>query len=162
MLHTLQSGCRRLNTWIEYLLASLGMTMALVVIAQVFCRYVLNSSLFWSEELARYLLVWLSFLGATTAYYRGAHPGVDLVSRRLPAAGRWFCRLLTHLISLALFGIIILAGVQFAYFIRLQISPALGLPKWIVLAVIPISGIILLAHGAAFLLETILEPDHDQ
>ena len=41
-----------LNSWIEYLLFGLGFTMTVVVAVQVFFRYVLNQSLFWSEELA--------------------------------------------------------------------------------------------------------------
>jgi TRAP-type C4-dicarboxylate transport system permease small subunit len=42
-------------------------------------------------------------------------------------------------------------GVKFSYFVRLQISPALYLPKWIIFSIIPISGLILLIHGLAFL-----------
>ena len=56
---------RWLNHWIEYLLFGLGISMAFIVATQVFFRYALNQSLFWSEELARFLLVWLTFLGAT-------------------------------------------------------------------------------------------------
>jgi hypothetical protein len=63
-----------INSWIEYLLFGLGFTMTVVVAVQVFFRYVLNQSLFWSEELARYLLVWLSFLGASVAYRDNHRP----------------------------------------------------------------------------------------
>lgn len=131
--------------------------MTLVVLLQVFCRYLLNSSLFWSEELARYLLVWLSFLGATVAYYHQLHPGVDVLTRRLPQSGRRGARFMVHLVTLGVALVMILAGSRFAWFVRLQISPALGLPKWIVLAVIPLCGLLLLVHALAFLLENLLE-----
>jgi TRAP-type C4-dicarboxylate transport system permease small subunit len=137
---------------VEYLLFILGISLTGVVAAQVFYRYVLNHSLFWSEELARYLLVWLSFLGASAAYYRKVHPGVDLLYRQLPASLRKICRLCVHLVSLLLFGTMIIYGVKFAYFVRMQISPALYLPKWIIFSIIPISGTILLIHGLAFML----------
>ncbi len=73
-----------INQWIEYLLFGMGFTMALIVAVQVFCRYVLNQSLFWSEELARFLLVWLTFLGASCAYYRKVNPGVDFLYAKMP------------------------------------------------------------------------------
>ena len=140
-----------LNHWVEYLLFGLGLSMALVVALQVFFRYVLNHSLFWSEELARFMLVWLSFLGASTAYKRGLHPGVDVLTTRLSATLQKVCLQLVHLFSLILFGTMVVYGTQFAYFIRAQISPALYLPKWTVFSIIPISGLILAIHCLAFI-----------
>jgi len=142
---------RSINHWIEYLLFGLGLTMAVVVAAQVFFRYVLNHSLFWSEELARFLLVWLTFLGASVAYYRKAHPGVDVLYKKMGPFGRKASTIFIHLASLVLFGVMIYYGCQFAWFVRLQISPALYLPKWIVKSIIPISGIILMVHGITFI-----------
>lgn len=139
------------NRWVEYVLFGLGLSMALIVATQVFFRYVLNHSLFWSEELARYLLVWLTFLGASVAYKRNLHPGVDLLVDRLPAGLRKSFSLIVQGISLGLFGVMVIYGVQFAYFIRAQISPALVLPKWTVFTIIPLSGLILILHALAFI-----------
>jgi len=80
VLRLLEKGCAVTNRSIEYFISGLGFSMSILVAVQVFCRYVLNSSLFWSEELARYMLVWISFFGATVAYYRNLHPGVDVLS----------------------------------------------------------------------------------
>ena len=140
-----------INRWVEYLLFRLGLSMALVVATQVFFRYVLNHALFWSEELARFMLVWLSFLGASTAYKRGLHPGVDVLTSRLPPSIRSACLHLVQIVSLALFSIMVVYGVRFAFFIRAQISPALYLPKWMVFAIIPASGLILAIHSLAFI-----------
>jgi len=146
---------RLLNRWIEYLLFGLGFSMAVIVAVQVFFRYVLNQSLFWSEELARFMLVWLTFLGASVAYHRGVHPGIDMLYTRLPAAWQRLTAIFVHLVSIAFFVVMIVYGVQFSYFVRLQISPALYLPKWIIFAIIPVSGAILLVHALAFLLQEI-------
>ncbi|RLC00969.1 MAG: TRAP transporter small permease [Deltaproteobacteria bacterium] len=140
-----------INQWIEYLLFGMGFTMALIVAVQVFCRYVLNQSLFWSEELARFLLVWLTFLGASSAYYRKVNPGVDFLYIKLPLVLKKASSILTHLASMALFVVMVVYGCKFAWFVRLQISPALQIPKWIILSIIPISGVILLIHAATFL-----------
>lgn len=137
------------------MLFTLGFSMAILVAIQVFCRYILNSSLFWSEELARYMLVWLSFFGATVAYYHNLHPGVDAVTLRLPAQQRRITRLLVHIVTMALAATMMISGTQFAWFIRLQISPALAIPKWIILAVIPLSGILLFLYALAFFLQTL-------
>jgi TRAP-type C4-dicarboxylate transport system permease small subunit len=94
-----------INHWIEYLLFGLGISMALIVATQVFFRYVLNQSLFWSEELARFLLVWLTFLGATVAYRRKAHPGIDVLYSRMPPELQKTAVILTHLAAITLFSV---------------------------------------------------------
>lgn len=150
-MNKLQHLSAAINRWVEYLLFGIGFSMALVVALQVFFRYVLNHSLFWSEELARFMLVWLSFLGASTAYKRGLHPGVDVLTARLAPSLRKACLQLVHTVSLALFAVMVVYGLQFAWFIRAQISPALYLPKWTVFTIIPISGLLLAIHCLAFM-----------
>jgi TRAP-type C4-dicarboxylate transport system permease small subunit len=144
----LSSSC---NRYAEHFLLLLGVSMTAIVILQVFCRYLLNHSLFWSEELARYLLVWLTFTGATVAYYRNMHPGVDVVFRRLQRKNRTRIRQFVHLVSLVFFLIIIWYGFSFAYFIRAQTTAALSLPKWLVFLIIPLSGLLFTLHCVAFL-----------
>ncbi len=151
--------CAALNRFIEYLLFGLGFSMAMLVAVQVFCRYVLNSSLFWSEELARYMLVWLSFLGATVAFYRNLHPGVDALTSRLSAAGQRLSAMLVQVITMALAVIMIISGSQFAWFVRLQISPALSIPKWIILSIIPVSGLLFLLYGLLFFITNLLRDE---
>ena len=151
----LEQICHRLNRWVEGGVFVMGISMALVVAAQVFFRYVLNHSLFWAEELARYLLVWLSFFGATIAYYREAHPGVDFLVHRFPPVLKRASLIVTHGTCLALFGIMVVYGTKFAFFVRLQITPALNLPKWAVMAVIPLSGMVFIIHGIRFLIRDI-------
>ncbi len=139
------------NRWAEYLLLLLGLSMSSTVILQVFFRYILNDSLFWSEELARFLLVWLTFVGATVAYHRNMHPGVDAIFKRLDRSRRRKLRRVVDLLCLLFFTILVWYGTHFAYFIRAQTTPALGLPKWLVFSIIPISGILFSLHAVAFL-----------
>jgi TRAP-type C4-dicarboxylate transport system permease small subunit len=152
-MYVLEKLSRSINRWIEFFLFGLGFTMTVIVAVQVFCRYVLNNSLFWSEELARYLLVWLTFLGASVAYRRNVHPGIDIIYARLPGTIQKTAAIAVHCTSIALFGVMIFFGIKFSYFVRLQISPALYLPKWIIFSIIPVSGLILLLHSLTFLLE---------
>jgi TRAP-type C4-dicarboxylate transport system permease small subunit len=150
-MDALERFSRSVNHCVEYSLFGFGFTMSVVVAVQVFSRYVLNHSLFWSEELARYLLVWLTFLGASVAYRRNMHPGIDIVYSRMPATFQRWISIFIHLISMTLFGVMIFYGAQFSYFVRLQISPAMYLPKWIVFSIIPISGLIFMIHALTFM-----------
>ncbi len=154
-MDALERISRSVNHWVEYVLFGLGFAMSVVVAVQVFFRYALNHSLFWSEELARYLLVWLTFLGASVAYRRNIHPGIDIFYVRMPTSIQRRISIFIHFISMILFGVMIFYGVQFSYFVRFQISPALYLPKWIVFSIIPLSGVILMIHGVTFLVDEI-------
>ncbi len=155
MILFLKKVCGTVNRTVEYFLFGLGFSMAILVATQVFFRYVLNSSLFWSEELARYMLVWLSFFGATVAYYRNLHPGVDTLSSRLSPAYQRVTRILVHVVAMALAAVLIISGAQFAWFIRMQVSPALSIHKWIILLVIPLSGIIFFIYAVFFFLQSL-------
>jgi TRAP-type C4-dicarboxylate transport system permease small subunit len=80
---------------------------------------------------------------------------------KLPLKGKKLSCVLTHFISMALFAVMIVYGCKFAYFVRLQVSPALQMPKWIIMGIIPISGTILMVHGLCFLLDSLLRGHHD-
>lgn len=149
---------RRLNDYIQTLVGIMGIIMTVVVASQVFSRYVLNHSLFWSEELARIILVWLTFFGATVAYYHGLHPGVDSVFKRLPEKIKRILELVSCLAGIILFTVMVVWGSKFAWFVKLQITPALNLPKWIVIAVVPVCGIIFLIHALAGVCKTCNRP----
>ncbi len=147
---------RLCNKAAEKALLVLGLTMAVVVICQVFSRYVLNHSLFWSEELARYLLVWLSFFGASVAYYRNAHPSMDLLYARIPVSSQRLSRIVVHLLCLVFFLLMLWYGCAFALFVKNQTTPALSLPKWTIFSIIPASGMIMAIHATAKLYREIL------
>jgi TRAP-type C4-dicarboxylate transport system permease small subunit len=142
----------RVNRLVEGLLFVIGLTMALLTGVQVFSRYALNHSLFWSEEVGRFCLVWLSFLGATAAYKRRAHIGIAFLVERLPDAIRRFIALLVLLVSLTFFAVLLVWGFSFTWFAAAQKTPALGISKAIPYLVIPVSGAAFLLHGAAQLL----------
>lgn len=157
-LHRLSA---RLNRGVEYALFGMGLGMALLVAVQVFFRYALNHSIFWSEELARFLLVWLTFLGASVVYRRGAHASVDFLWLRMGPGGRRAMNILVHVLSLCFFAVMIVYGWRFSYFVRLQVSPALYLPKWIPYAIIPLSGAILAVHALDLLWRELRGPGGD-
>ncbi|WP_332446129.1 TRAP transporter small permease [Sphaerochaeta sp.] len=69
---------------LEYLMAVCFGVMTIAIFLQVVFRYVLKSPLSWSEELARYLFVWVSFIGGVIAARNGQHIGVELLVKKIP------------------------------------------------------------------------------
>ncbi len=81
------------------MVASLAL-MVVLVFTNVVLRYAANSGIAVSEELSRWLFVWLTFLGGIVALHDGAHLGVDSVVSRLPVAGKKVCLVLGHVLML--------------------------------------------------------------
>lgn len=79
----------RLNSAIIFVFKYLAMTAVAVmtasILVQVFCRYVLDDSLPWSEELARYLMVWMTFLTLPVVSRMKQHAALDIILGALPA-----------------------------------------------------------------------------
>ena len=74
--------------------------MVVLVFGNVVLRYAFNSGITVSEEVSRWLFVWLTFLGAIVAMREHAHLGVDSLVKRLPTAGKKFCLVLSQLLML--------------------------------------------------------------
>ena len=70
--------------------------MVVLVFGNVVLRYAFNMGITVSEELSRWLLVWLTFLGAIVALREHAHLGVDTLVRMLPAAGKRICFVINY------------------------------------------------------------------
>ncbi|GAB4394137.1 MAG: TRAP transporter small permease [Kiloniellaceae bacterium] len=78
--------------------------LAGVVFLQFFSRYVLNDSIGWTEEIARYLLVLVTFVGAALAVRKNSHIAVEFFYRYLPGAWGRVCSTLVDLLCLGFFG----------------------------------------------------------
>lgn len=76
---------------ISYLLALIMLAMVALVFGNVFMRYALNSGFTISEELSRWLFVWMTFLGAVVALRDNGHLGTDMLVGRLGAKGKKIC-----------------------------------------------------------------------
>lgn len=87
---------------IDLLIAAALAVMVVLVFGNVVLRYALNSGIAVSEELSRWLFVWLCFLGAVVALRDGAHLGTDMLVSRLSAKGKKVCLVIGQLLMLYL------------------------------------------------------------
>ncbi len=129
----------RLNTIAENILFVLFTVMVFVVFVNVVARYIFNSSIIESEEIARYSFVWASLLGAVLALNENEHIGVDLVVRKLPASLRKFVLVFANLCILFFTGICTWYGYVLAESTFGWPSPATRIPYGIIGLIIPIS-----------------------
>jgi len=135
-----------INESIKYILNLLLFVMVMVVFAQVLIRYMFDHPLAWSEELARYLLVWITFLGAAYAMSKQAHVGVEVFVKLFPVYIQKGMLLLATFISLFFFSVLIYQGYLFTLRTMAQTSPVLHLPMGGVYSIIPISGLLLIIN----------------
>ena len=84
----------------EFVLVIMLSLMVIMVFGNVVLRYGFNSGLISSEELSRFLFIWVTFLGAIVAMRDNAHLGLDTLIRVLPGAGKRFCFALSNLLML--------------------------------------------------------------
>ncbi|MDO5666671.1 MAG: TRAP transporter small permease [Alcaligenaceae bacterium] len=82
----------------ESILVLLLSLMSILIGVQVFMRYVLNDSLTWSEELARYCFIWATYIGVAYGVRENAHIYVEAVTNRLPELYQRYAAILSHII----------------------------------------------------------------
>ena len=126
---------------VYYTLIVMMAVMTITIIIQVFLRYILSYSLSWSEEVARYLMIWVAFLGGSLALKKGLHIGVELVVTRLdPGVKRWvvfFSQLLIFLFLVFL----TIGGIELTWAVRDQSSPALLFSMSLAYLSAPVGGL---------------------
>ena len=93
----LSRGCFKA---IEMILALCMFSMVAMVFGNVVLRYVFNSGITVSEEMSRFVFVWMTFIGAIVAMRDGTHLGVDTLITKLPRAGKKFCLAISEFLML--------------------------------------------------------------
>lgn len=139
----------KFNDLLKILLSLMLFVMVVVVFLQVLFRFIFKSPLAWTAETATFLLVWITFLGASYAMSKRAHIGVEVVVNLFPKKVKKYVSILTWLVSITFFFIMIITGYQLANQTMVQTSPALGVPMGLVYYVIPVSGLILMFNMTA-------------
>lgn len=143
--------------WMIIRIVFLGIVGMIVSISLQIVFRVFFNALVWTEEAARYLLVWSTFLGATLAYKRKMHIAVTAGVDLLPKPLRKAVTVLSVLISLLFFGTCAYYGFQLISMQTFQLSPALRLPMRYIYLGIPLSFIVMFVHGANLIAEILFD-----
>lgn len=146
----------RLIGWLEKILAFLMAVLVVDVIWQVVTRFLLNNPSSFTDELARFLLIWLGLLGAALVSGHKMHLAIDLVSGGIhnPRLLRNLAIFIESAVVISTLGIMVWGGGKLVYTIWSlgQTSTALQIPLSVVYSIIPLSGLLI----AYFAFEDIL------
>jgi len=148
-MNTLKRVDEVIVTLTSWVVAYLTLQMALVVLLGVFTRYVLNDSLAWIEELARFSMVWLSWVGGGLAVRRGAHIAVEFLTDALPPNLRVVVVFFGRLAVFFFLGICVWYGIDLTGRVSAQSTIALGISMQIPYAAIPIGAFLMAYHLVA-------------
>ncbi|MBW2147665.1 MAG: TRAP transporter small permease [Deltaproteobacteria bacterium] len=136
---------------------AIGAMTAIVILGVVF-RYVLVSPLGWTEEAARYLMIWAASLAVSMGIMKREHVGITLVVQKLPPGLERWCTVGVHLAILLFLWVLTQRGYYMAINGKNQISPLLGISMTWSLAAIPIAGFLALLQTIFLIIIKIVSP----
>src|SRR5688572_27218331 len=107
-------------------------TMSVVVGWNVAGRYLTGNSLTWADEVARYSMIWLTFLGSGLALREGAHAAITNAQDALPTQGQLALRSAILVVMFSFFAFMVWVGIDYMNRMAIQKSAALRVPmKWV-------------------------------
>lgn len=153
-MHALNKLSDIVNTAVEYVVAVLMGLMTIVVFVQVLFRLAAGS-LPWSEELARYMMIYLVYLGASVGVKHGDHIAVEFLAGMLPKKGQNILEILVDILMLVCFGIIIFYGLKVVNVAMMQRSPAMQVSMGFIYASLVIGGGLMFLQGLINMIKAI-------
>ena len=123
----------------EVFLVIILIAAVIIVAMQVVTRYILKVPLPWSEEIARYLFLWLTWVGASYATKERKHVSIDLVYEKLPAGGQMICKIITNIIWVIFLFMMARLSLKLTMSVASggQVATGSGIPMWVPYASIP-------------------------
>lgn len=149
---------RGLNRATIVVIGVLMLVLTSIVILQVVYRYVLELPLVWSDEAARHLLVWLSFLGGGVAIARGLHPRIEIIDALRAPAVQKAVQIVVSVAILAFLVCLIVISADVARTYHVYRSLGTGLPQSLPRAALPVGACLMAINVLARLLQTFDEP----
>jgi TRAP-type C4-dicarboxylate transport system permease small subunit len=142
MLEAFDRRLLAVNRWAVIVILA---AMATMVFANVVLRFTTDASILWVEEVSRYLMIWLTFLGSGLVLRYGGHVGIDSLQESLPRSAVAI-RLVIVVVLLAFFVFMVAIGARYAMLAWGQTTPVLGIPIGVVYLAIPTGFALLIAH----------------
>jgi len=131
--------------------------MTLIVWVQIFFRFILGGGIVWSEEIAKFLMVWMALLGSSMLFHEGKHIAINYFISKFSCLR--YILMFHAILSAALFILLIYYGIDYAVFGLKSISPASGIRRFWPYLSIPVGGGFLLIQAFARFIHLLLTDD---
>jgi len=139
---------KRVSNMVNLVVSYTGMVLFIILVvacvAQVFFRFVLNYSLIWTEELARYCFVWMHMIGVSLLIETKEHATVSVILDTLKGRVRKAFDGIIELIILFDGGVMLYSGALLAYRSRTNLSVAMSVPMWLINLSVAVGGLLLI------------------
>ncbi len=122
----------------DWIGCALAFAILVVMSVQVFLRYVLNQSLVWSDELSRYLLIAMAFIGTATGMRKNNHIRIDVIDYLLPPGAKRALWLLIDAVVFAYLAYVVFLSLEMLAIFHRRPSTAMGVPMSVPYAVITV------------------------
>jgi len=134
----------------------------LIIFVNVFMRYFMNQSITWAEEIVKYLMIWIAFIGGSTCFRKGVHVSIDILLDIVPKRAQIFIVTIITLICAAFTTAMAFYGIKLVEFIQNsgQVTPALSMPMWIPYLALPIGFTLMTIRNLEILIK-ILKGKHE-
>lgn len=139
------------NNFEEIVCSVFLVTMIVLVIANVFLRYLFNYSIFWAEEVATICFVWCVFVGASATYKHKMDMGIDVLITKTPPAVEKAIRLAVTLVLLAINGYIFYMAMIFTNIAWVKPTAVLGVSSAVVNSALIVGFGLITLHTIRFL-----------
>jgi TRAP-type C4-dicarboxylate transport system permease small subunit len=131
------------NRWALILLLA---AMSVIIFTNVALRYLTDSSIEWAEEVARHMMIWLTFLGAGPVLRYGGHIAVENLQDALPRALGIALRVLVAALLFGFFGFMVWYGWLYMQRTMFQLTPVTQIPFAYIYSAMAIGGLLLIVH----------------
>lgn len=140
---------QKIDHYLGYILVILMAAMTLDVLWGVLTRYAFGSQADWSEELARFLLIWIGILGAAYASGQKLHLAIDLLKPKLDKPKqKKLSTFINGIVIVFALTVMVIGGARLMYITQVlgQLSAALRIPMYLVYSVVPLSGLLVIYY----------------
>lgn len=133
--------------WLEEtFITTLLITSSVILFVNVAARYLFNTGFIWAEELVRYEIIWMVFVGGSVAVRKGIHIGVEVLLHILPKAVGRILRIVVGVICVGFCLVLLIYSVELAQQTRSfgQRTSAMQLPFWVFQMAIPVGALLMM------------------
>jgi TRAP-type C4-dicarboxylate transport system permease small subunit len=149
-----ETGFVALNKWLLIVILAV---MSVIIFTNVSLRYLTNHSIEWAEEVARHLMIWLTFLGCGPVLRYGGHIAIDNLQDSLPPSLARALRVVIALLLLGFFACFVYFGFEYMDRTQYQLTPATQISFATIYAALPVGMALCVVHWLLIVRDYVLE-----